>query len=1290
MPRSTTSPLPSPPTVARGWRGTTRYEVLRCIGEGGMGVVYEVFDRERRQNVALKTLQNFSPAALYRFKQEFRTLADVTHPNLVTYHELVATEADGVFFTMELVDGADFLTHTRRPDAEVPPTLSEVSSSHGVDDQALTINERESHRQRAAEPQPIVQSGVLDRSQDGASPAKERRSPADFERLRPALRQLVEGVQALHAGGRLHRDIKPSNVLVTREGRVVLLDFGVATELGRVIDERLVEREVVGTVRYMAPEQATEDSLTSAADWYSVGAILYEALVGQPPFVGPRLDVVTRKAMLDPRPPRDCVEGVPADLDALCCDLLRREPGVRPTGMQVLRRLGGRGARPSLAPRPSVQPLATVPLVGREAHLQVLREAFADARQGRAVTMLVHGPSGMGKSALVQHFLDELVERGEAVTLRGRAYERESVPYKAFDSVVDALSRYLMRLADDDGTLTFPGDVWALARLFPVLRRVAPIAEAQEPPVADPQYVRRRAFAALRTLLAGLARRQALVVWMDDVQWGDADSAALLFEVVRLPLAPRMLVLMNYREEDGGSSPFVLDVRARWPMPAELRNLSVGPLAAEDAHSLALALLRAQPNAPVEAADAIARESGGSAFLIEELVRTVVARRQRGGARVPTELGTVTLGNMVAERLAELDPRGRRLVEIVAVGGRPLEVALAGDAAGTYEHTENAISALRARGFVRTGFRAGRETVEMSHDGIRETVLAQLPEMTLRGHHSRLAHVLESATVADAEAIALHLFGAGESHRAGEYAEQAADEAASKLAFDQAIRLYKLTLETIERASPEAHRVRTRLAEVLESAGRGAEASSHYLLAADGAPGFERMELRRRAAEQLITSGHVDEGIRMMRSVLEAVGLRMPNSAVGAFFGFVFCRLWLWLTGWRLRERGPDEMAPLDRARIDAWHAVTVSLVFVDAIYAQYAMAAHLLLSLRRGDRFRVLRALSMHAVGIAARGGPESAKEQGFTEAVRALAKRTREPDAWVYVDIIRAFCLFLHGRWKEVSGFESELLVALPHNRGGWRSQVRLTVIWGLVLVGEVAQVRRTIAGLIEDAEHRGDLHTAVAMRVGYTNLVWLADDDPAEARRHVRVAEGMWAHSGFFLQNYRALLAEVNIDLYEGNGAVAYQRVVSKWRAIRRSLMLFVQYIRADANYLRARAALASLEGASNRRARLAEAIRLAHALEHEKIPWIAMLGQLVWAGVRLAQGQRASAIAHLRVGIEKGDEAGMALHAASARYQLGKALGDAEGRKLVAAAEDWMRGQNILVPERFAAMLVPGNW
>ncbi len=451
--------------IAEEFHGTERFIVERRLGIGGMGVVYQAYDRQRDDHVALKTFRQLDAAAIYRIKQEFRTLADVTHPNLVALYELIS-EGEQWFFTMQLIDGVDFLSYV----CQFRP-LAFASTQAG--DSSIDVAPETLHQEVASEADDEAYSAPRGARQ--TSPI----AHVDFDHLRQALVQLAEGICALHRAGKLHRDIKPHNVLVTREGRVVLLDFGLATELDDTEKhEGAGLRRAVGTAAYMAPEQAAGLPLCEASDWYSVGVMLYQVLTGRLPFDGSVDEILLRKQMADAPPPGRVVSGVPHDLSELCFALLRRNPEHRPTGADVLRRLGG-------SPSDLLSSLAALgrhagPFVGRRQHLEALNDAFASLKQGRTTRVFVHGRSGMGKSVLVERFLENLSrqQNKEVVVLAGRCYEQESVPYKALDSLIDALSRYLMHLSRLQVEALLPRDVASLARVFPVLRRVDAVAEA--------------------------------------------------------------------------------------------------------------------------------------------------------------------------------------------------------------------------------------------------------------------------------------------------------------------------------------------------------------------------------------------------------------------------------------------------------------------------------------------------------------------------------------------------------------------------------------------------------------------------------------------------------------------------------------------------------------------------------------------------------------------------------------------------------------------------------------------
>jgi eukaryotic-like serine/threonine-protein kinase len=1250
--------------------GTARFAIERRLGSGGMGVVYEAYDRERQMSVALKTLRRPDPDWLYRFKKEFRALADIVHPNLVSLYELVSIDEQW-FFTMELLEGEDFLTWVRGGDAAA--TDDRVAWT-GDRDPELDPD-RDGDRPSTETLETVTGVGV-------AAPPRPAPPPPDLHRLRRGLEQLGRGVHALHEAGYLHSDIKPSNVMVTREGRVVLLDFGIITEMteaGRARDSG----ELAGTPAYMAPEQVAADGAPApASDWYSVGVMLYEALTGQRPFRGATSFVLEAKRQRGAGRPRWLWPETPPDLDQLCADLLQIHPADRPTGREILDRLGA-GAAPSSSE--ASRPPADAPgaLVGRDAPLAALRDALAETRRGAGVTVLVHGQPGTGKTALIRAFLDQAAREGDAVILEGRCYERESVPYKAVDSLVDALCRFLLGLSRHDADALMPRDVVMLARVFPVLRRVEAVTSARRRSamIPEPHELRRRAFGALRELFTRIAERYLLIAFIDDLQWGDLDSAPLLEALLRPPDPPPMLLVASYRTDDASRSPLLRDLLDRPSLAA--RRVALEPLPPDEARALATALLLRAKVDP-GAADTIARESNGNPYFVHELVRFMVD--ELGVQRL--RQGSLTLDEVIRARVGRLPDGARRLLEMIVVAGKPIAQKLALQASEIDGDVRTVMQQLSAAQLIRLSGVRNDDLIEPYHDRIRETISAELETAARRAHHLRLALTLESQPHPDAEDLALHYQGAGDPDTAADYAEAAAEQAARALAFDRAAELFGLALELQGPQTTPA--LAGKLGDALANAGRGAEAARVYLAAAPGAGTAESLQLRRRAALQYLRAGHIDEGLETLRAVLESVGLRLPPTTRSSLRGLALRRAWLRLRGFRYRRRDASQISSEELTRIDICVDAAYGLSLVDVLRSTYFQTLAVLLALRAGEPYRVTRGMILEIPFMSLAGPSVRKRILKMHAEVGKLAEEMDLPEmrAWHHGSL--GLADFLLGRFREArDAMETGTAILREHCTGvAWElASGELCHLWSLYYLGDVRVMAALVGVRLEEARQRGDLYTTTNLRTGVPAVTWLMADDPEEARRGAEAAASGWSTHGFHMQHFWALFALTQRDLYLGDGAAAYERVCGAWKDLKRAFILRIQFNRTEIVHLRGRAALCAAETAADPRPLLRAARRDARRIAREKMGWATPLAALLEAGVAVGEGNEHAALARLVAAEDGFEAAGMQLYRMAAQRRRGQLTPGADGARLVAEATEWMTGQGIVNPERMTAMLAP---
>ncbi len=830
-----------------------------------------------------------------------------------------------------------------------------------------------------------------------------------------------------------------------------------------------------------------------------------------------------------------------------------------------------------------------------------------------------------------------------------------------------------------------PRDILALSRIFPVLNRVPAIdVAAGRAAEGDLVEVRLRASRALKELLARLADRWRVVVAIDDLQWGDVDSARLLLEILDPPDAPAMLVVLAARDVSAEQSPMLralFGLEAPKLAPPIARRLHIEALSRAEAARLAERLLG--DGAAEEVSSAIAREWGGNAFFVREL-----AHHER--SRISTVHATsVRLEPLLRERIEALHADLRATLEMVAVGGQPLSQTVIAGVTATGDGSSHC-ARLRDAHLVRMAGTANDWSVECYHDRVREAAIAVMSPDRRAECHRRLASALERAGAADPEVLLEHYRQGGELEAARRYVLASATAALQALAFSRAARLYALALELVPAEKWAEGRLPRKLADALALDGRLREAAEAYGAAAEGAEGFEAIDLRRLSAQHFLTAGETRRGLEMLERVLGDVGLRYPKTPGAALGRLAWARLKLRVLGLRFDERLAADVPGLDLARADVCFSAAVGLAMTDLARSAAFSAQHLALALHTGEPTRIARGLAFE-MGLAPGAG-----EEGLRWAIRTLpvAERLsdRHDDAYLrgLFFLAQGHVAYFSGQWKSAVDWLTRADTALRSTHG---PEVHWALLSSNVLAahaaavgGDLRDVEGRLPAMLKEARQRGDVH-GLSLFVYPGILVHLARDRVGVARELLRDTARERPGTTFDLRDFTALHGALLIDRYEGRPKAAWARLSEHWDAILRSKILVVNIVRATLLAERGTAALAMAdEGDGADYVRIAKAC--AHQLSRHRLPHAEALAWLLRARIHRILGDRAAALAELTQASFRLEAAGLGAQALCARRAMGGLMGGTMGRVLAVEMDGALRDQGIEDPARFVELMVPG--
>ena len=686
--------------------------------------------------------------------------------------------------------------------------------------------------------------------------ARLRRAPLSPKEALEIAGEVAEALEAAHKRRVVHRDLKPSNVMLTDDGHVKVMDFGLAKQVpassasqadAETVDALTESGVRIGTPGYMSPEQLLGGQVDERSDIFAFGILLYELLAGVHPFTraspSGTMSAILRET---PSPVSQYAKDAPESARITLDRLLPKEPHqryqsfgeVRTDLGQLLRDASGLTPVPQTAQAAPGPAEGRTPFVGRESERAEARRLLERAVSGYGGVLLLGGEPGVGKTRLAEEVLAEGRQRG-CLALTGRCYETEGTPpFIPWVEIVERSASIVPKAAFREALGDAAPEV---AKLVPELRQIFP--DIPQPTELAPEQQQRYLFSNFVSFVERGTQVTPQVLLIDDLHWAD-DSTLLLLQQVALRVSQMpLLIVGTYRD---------VDLDAARPFAKMLESLTRQRLA----HKIALRclpeagvsdMLRALsgyvPAAHLVAA--IFRETEGNPFFVEEVFQHLAEEgrlfdaeeRWRADLRVEDLDVPESIRLVISRRVERLSPSARQVLTPAAVIGRSFDLTLLealGDADGDTLLT--ALEEAEGAKLIRTVSSRREVRWEFAHGLIRHTLENGLSLVRRRRAHLRVAEAMERVFGAHVERhasdVAHHLYQAGtaaDPEKTARFLTLAGDQALDARAFDEALRQFNDALSIRdEEDQRQTADLRYRKGRALLSLGRWEEAIAEW------------------------------------------------------------------------------------------------------------------------------------------------------------------------------------------------------------------------------------------------------------------------------------------------------------------------------------------------------------------------------------------------------------------------------------------------------------------------------